>query len=190
MTKGIYTTPKTYSATTFVSVSDRNVYESGNVEYLHEIPACELKATADGAQSPQSISPLIWTKTEPMTTVTFDTEDTGNNDGMAQAGTIVVPETAAYLVGGRVKWDAISAVLNVGVAAFVNDDLQVQLVSETTVDSGFGADLALSHVVHLTKNDVVDLRVRHTHTAAHTLLRSLDDDSPARLTVVRVRGGI
>lgn len=190
MTVGKWASPKTYSASKVVSVVDRNVYESSNLTYLYEVPACEIKATPDAEQSAQGVSALVYTKVENMTTVAYDTEDTGNNDGMAQNGTLVIPEAAGWLVVAKASFENLTGNATFKLGVFVNDVLDQRLEQAVYNQSTAGADLHVAHIVNLDVGDVLDIRVTHDFEANQALRRSLDDDSVARLSAARVAPGV
>ena len=185
---GVWTEPKTYSAGQMVTASDKNTYESGNLEYLHDTPACELRASISPGvgTSDQEVIPVadVWTSPKGMTAV-FDT------DSMAQNGTIVIPEAGCYLVVGRVYWAYIFDTKTAHLGVFVDDKVDTRLLM-SLIDPWRGMYVAC--FLRLAKDQVLQLMVKHDRASAWNIERGITEAHAElygpRLTVVRVGPGL
>lgn len=107
-----YSTPKTYSASTKVSVSDRNVYERDNVTWLHDADAAATRLTS-GLGSGTSVGEQTWTR------VPLNSSDYANPAGMfdeQEPTRLTIVEDGVYVASGSVLFADVVATGNHAVA--------------------------------------------------------------------------
>lgn len=181
-------TPRTYSVTTRVSVTDRNVYERDNLNYLYHVPTA--KCVADTEIGHQSVQPQTWT---PLSNCIGSTSPAHDSGGLITGpARITVPETGKYWVQAQATWHdhatAAGKLIGIWKVAAEGDTLLVYSSQQNNANKGAGTNVV--GTLSLTLGDVLEARVYNIVVAevGAYLIRNASSYTPAEVSILRLRG--
>ena len=191
MAKRFFTTPKTYSASGLVSASDRNTFESQNIDYLANPPTVGLQTDHEGDVK---VTELRWhtldmvLRTQSGVTDSFDSDD-GHATG---AGRITVQEAGLYYLVAQIAYESDSTEVGRELAVFKvgEDGAPDEVIARDTHqnEASFGSDCNIAVMVRLAEGDVLEARTKHSGTEAKIVRNRPDNVTPGEFQLIRLRG--
>lgn len=196
MAKRIFSSPKTYSAAALVTVSDRNTFESQNIDYLASPPAAVLQSDYSGDLS---IPEEIWTKLPLTLRVESGVVDSfDSDDGHASAsGQLTVREGGLYFIQCQAAFEGASdeagnwlSIWRVGQDG-APDEMLVRNTNQN--EANFGSDTHVGMLVRLAEDDILEARVKHWGSGPRTIRNrefvagAAGNVPPAEMGLIRIR---